>query len=229
MTIRLVVADDQELVRAGLCALLDSADDLEVVGEARNGAEAVELARSRRADLVLMDIRMPIMDGLEATRRIASDERLAGVRILILTTFEVDEYVAQALRAGASGFLVKDVKPQGLLDAVRTVVAGDALLSPGATRALITRFLSQPEAVADSAGRLDVVSGREREVLGHIASGLSNEEIAEQLVLSPLTVKTHVSRILAKTGARDRAQLVALAYETGLIRPGQTATGSNND
>jgi DNA-binding NarL/FixJ family response regulator len=221
MTIRLVVADDQELVRAGLCALLDSADDLEVVGEAGTGAEAVARARTRRADLVLMDIRMPEMDGLEATRRIAADEALAGVRILILTTFEIDEYVAQALRAGASGFLVKDSKPQVLLDAVRTIAAGEALLSPKATRALITRYLSQPPAATDDGGRLTVLTDREREILAHLATGLSNDEIADRLVLSPLTVKTHVSRILAKTAARDRAQLVVLAYETGLIRPGR--------
>jgi DNA-binding NarL/FixJ family response regulator len=221
MTIRIVVADDQYLVRAGLCALLDSADDLQVVAEAGNGAEAVTLAREHRAELILMDIRMPVMDGLEATRRIVADDTLTGVRILILTTFEVDDYVAQAIRAGASGFLTKDAKPQVLLDAVHTIAAGDALLSPKATRALITRYLSQPVVATDSDGRLDVLTDREREVLAHIAAGLSNDEIAARLVLSPLTVKTHVSRILAKTTARDRAQLVILAYETGLTRPGE--------
>ncbi len=221
MTVRVVVADDQELVRVGLCALLESDDDFEVVGEARDGAEALALVRERRADVVLMDIRMPVMDGLEATRRVVADETLAGVRVLVLTTFELDEYVAQAVRAGASGFLVKDIKPQVLLDAVRTVAAGEALLSPKATRALITRYLSQPPAVTDAYGRLAVLTQREREVLCHIASGLSNDEIAERLVLSPLTVKTHVNRILAKTASRDRAQLVILAYETGLIRPGE--------
>jgi DNA-binding NarL/FixJ family response regulator len=218
--ISVVVADDQELLRAGFRALLDSAGDLHVVGEAGTGAHAVEQARRHRPDLVLMDVRMPVMDGLEATRRIVADEDLAGVRVLILTTFEIDEYVAAALRAGASGFLVKDSKPAVLLDAVRTVAAGEALLSPGATRSLITRFLSQPGSVADTAGRLDPLTDRERDVLRQVAMGLSNDEVAERLVLSRLTVKTHVSRILAKTGARDRAQLVVLAYETGLIRVG---------
>jgi DNA-binding NarL/FixJ family response regulator len=220
MTIRIVVADDQDLVRAGLRALLDSAEDLQVVGEASNGAEAIALARERRADLILMDIRMPAMDGLEATRRIAADDTLAGVRILILTTFDIDDYVAQAIRAGASGFLTKDAKPQVLLDAVHTLAAGDALLSPKATRALITQYLSQPTPTTDTDGRLGVLTDREREVLTHIAAGLSNDEIAEHLVLSPLTVKTHINRILTKTTARDRAQLVILAYETGLTRPG---------
>jgi DNA-binding NarL/FixJ family response regulator len=218
--ISVVVADDQELLRAGFRALLDSADDLHVVGEAGTGTQAVEQARLHRPDLVLMDVRMPVMDGLEATRQIVADESLVGVRVLILTTFEIDEYVAAALRAGASGFLVKDSKPAVLLDAVRTVAAGEALLSPGATRSLITRFLSQPTAVADTAGRLDALTDRERDVLRQVAVGLSNDEVAERLVLSRLTVKTHVSRILAKTGARDRAQLVVLAYETGLIRVG---------
>jgi DNA-binding NarL/FixJ family response regulator len=218
--ISVVVADDQELLRAGFRALLDSSDDLRVVGEAATGAEAVAQALAHRPDLVLMDIRMPVMDGLEATRRIVADERLAAVRVLILTTFEVDEYVAAALRAGASGFLVKDSKPGALLDAVRTVAAGEALLSPGATRTLITRFLSQPADVLDATGRLEPLTEREREVLRQVAMGLSNDEVADRLVLSRLTVKTHVSRILAKTGTRDRAQLVVLAYETGLVRAG---------
>jgi DNA-binding NarL/FixJ family response regulator len=218
--VSVVVADDQELLRAGFRALLDSADDLRVVGEAGTGAEAVDRARQHKPDLVLMDIRMPVMDGLEATRRIAADPDLAGVRVLILTTFEIDEYVAAALRAGASGFLVKDSKPAVLLDAVRTVAAGEALLSPGATRSLIARFLSQPTALGDTEGRLAALTDRERDVLRLVAMGLSNDEVAERLVLSRLTVKTHVSRILAKTGVRDRAQLVVLAYETGLIVPG---------
>jgi DNA-binding NarL/FixJ family response regulator len=222
MTIRVLVVDDQELVRAGLRALIDSADGLCVVGEAGDGAQAVDLARQRCADVVLMDIRMPLMDGLEATRRIAGDDTLDGVRILILTTFEIDEYVARALRAGASGFLAKDTKPQALLDAIRTVAAGEALLSPKATRALVTRYLALPEPGGDPGNRLAVLTGREREVLVLVAAGLSNEDIAGQLTLSRLTVKTHVSRILTKTGTRDRAQLVVLAYETGLVQPNTT-------
>ncbi|MQA06321.1 MAG: response regulator [Streptosporangiales bacterium] len=220
MTIRVLLVDDQELVRAGFRVLVDSADDLEVVGEASNGAEAVELARSRRADIVLMDIRMPVLDGLEATRKIAADDTLAGVRVLVLTTFEIDDYVVPALRAGASGFLVKNAKPAVLLDAIRTVAAGEALLSPGATKAVISKFLELPATDAHAAERLSVLTEREREVLQQVGHGKSNDEIAEDLVLSPLTVKTHLSRILTKTGARDRAQLVVLAYETGLVRPG---------
>ena len=224
MTVRVLLVDDQELVRAGFRVLVDSADDLEVVGEASNGAEALELTRTRRADLVLMDIRMPVMDGLEATRRIAADETLAGVRVLVLTTFEVDEYVVRALRAGASGFLVKNVKPDVLLDAIRTVADGEALLSPGATRAVITRFLDQPDPATASLDRIAPLTDREREVLRQVGLGRSNDEIAEDLVLSPLTVKTHISRILTKTEARDRAQLVVLAYETSLVRPGGPQT-----
>ncbi|MGN9843899.1 response regulator [Nonomuraea sp. H19] len=222
MTIRVVLADDQALIRAGFRALIESADDLEVVGEAGNGQEAVDLVRGTRADVVLMDIRMPGTDGLEATRQITADDSLAGVRVLILTTFEMDENVLRALRAGASGFLNKGVDPGALLDAIRTVAAGEALLSPGATRTLITRFLNEPEPPAERSARpaLEVLTDREREVLGLVAVGLSNDEIAARLYVSPLTAKTHVNRAMTKLGVRDRAQLVIIAYETGLVRPG---------
>jgi DNA-binding NarL/FixJ family response regulator len=217
MTIRVLLADDQVLVRAGLKVLVDSAPDLEVVGEAATGREAVTLAREARADVVLMDIRMPEMDGLAATREIMADDDLAGVRVLVLTTFEVDEYVFQALRAGASGFLGKGAEPGDLLDAIRLVARGEALLSPIATQGLITRFLSQPDRQpAPTPEKLSV-----REIVALVATGASNDDIAEGLAVSPLTVKTHVSRALLKLGARDRAQLVVLAYETGLVRPGE--------
>ncbi|SCF45561.1 response regulator [Micromonospora mirobrigensis] len=217
--IRVLLADDQKLIRAGFRALIDSAADLTVVGEAATGREAVELARSTRADVVLMDIRMPELDGLAATEAITADEGLAGVRVLVLTTFEVDEYVFQALRAGASGFLGKGVGPTELLDAIRTVAAGEALLSPKATRGLIARFLTQPEPDERATPeRLRVLTDREREVLGLVAAGLSNEQIAERLVVSPLTAKTHVNRAMMKLGARDRAQLVVIAYQSGLVR-----------
>jgi DNA-binding NarL/FixJ family response regulator len=222
MTLRVVLADDQKLIRAGFRVLIDSADDLEVVGEATTGTEAVELARSLRPDIVLMDIRMPEMDGVEATRQITRDERLAAVRILILTTFEIDEYVLQALRAGASGFLGKGVDPDGLLDAIRTVAAGEALLSPAATKKLIGRFLALPENTCSAVPpQLDALTEREREVLTLVAGGMSNDEIAERLFVSPLTAKTHVNRAMIKLGARDRAQLVVLAYQSGLVRPGE--------
>jgi DNA-binding NarL/FixJ family response regulator len=216
-----LLADDQALLRGTFRMLIDSTDDLEVVGEAANGREAVELAGALRADVLLMDIRMPELDGLAATRLICADEDLAGVRVLILTTFEIDEYVAEALRAGASGFLGKGMRPEELLAAVRTVAAGDSLLSPTATRSLITRFLAEPRlsAVADSA-RLDGLTPRERDVMGLVAVGLSNDQIAERLFVSPLTVKTHVSRAMTKLGARDRAQLVVIAYQCGLVLPG---------
>ena len=221
MTVRVVLADDQALIRAGFRALIESADDLQVVGEAAHGGEAVELVRTTRADVVLMDVRMPVMDGLEATRTITADESLAGVRVLILTTFELEENVLLALRAGASGFLNKGVEPEALLDGIRTVAAGDALLSPGATRTLITRFLSAPESAAPQARpALDVLTEREREVLTLVAAGLSNDEIASRLYVSPFTAKTHVNRAMTKLGVRDRAQLVIIAYETGLVRPG---------
>jgi DNA-binding NarL/FixJ family response regulator len=222
--IRVLLADDQALIRAGFRVLVDAAEDLQVVGEATDGLQAVGLARSERADVVLMDIRMPGVDGLEATRRISADEDLAGVKIIILTTFESDEYVYQALRAGASGFLVKDTEPADLIQAVRVVARGDALLSPSVTRRLITDIASRPERLLGSdqaSGKiLAGLTDREREVMALVAEGLSNDEIAARLFLSPLTAKTHVSRIMTKLNARDRAQLVVLAYETGLVTPG---------
>ncbi len=222
--IRVLLADDQALIRAGFRVLLQAADDLEVVGEAVDGEEAVDLARRERADVVLMDIRMPGVDGLEATRRIAADDDLAGVKVIILTTFESDEYVYQAIRAGASGFLVKDTEPAELLQAVRVVARGDALLSPSVTRRLITDLAARPGGPAPASGQaLSGLTEREREVMSLVAGGLSNDEIAARLYLSPLTAKTHVSRIMTKLNARDRAQLVVMAYETGLVTPGQQA------
>ena len=218
--IRVLLADDQALIRAGLSVLLASADGIEVVGEACDGAQAVDLARQQRADVVLMDIRMPGTDGLAATRQIAADDDLAGVKVIILTTFESDEYVYQAIRSGASGFLVKDSEPADLIHAIRVVARGDALLSPSVTRKLITDVASRPEIRRFDGEQLSALTDREREVLSLVATGLSNDEIAAQLFLSPLTAKTHVSRILTKLGARDRAQLVVLAYETGLVTPG---------
>jgi DNA-binding NarL/FixJ family response regulator len=212
-----VLADDQELVRSAFAMLVRSAPDMEVVGEAADGAEAVRLARACRADVVVMDIRMPGVDGIAATAEIAGDEDLAGVRVLILTTFESDDVVVAALRAGASGFLVKDTKPANLLAAIRTVAGGEALLSPGATQALIGRVLRQPDPPAPVA--LGSLTDREREVLTLIGRGLNNAELAERLVISPLTAKTYVSRLLTKLDARDRAQLVIAAYESGLVRP----------
>ncbi|GAB2612311.1 response regulator transcription factor [Streptomyces capparidis] len=223
MTIRVLLADDQTLVRAAFAMLVASAADMEVVGEAATGREAVELARSCRADVVVMDIRMPDLDGIEATRHIAADEDLAGVRVLVLTTYDTDEHVLAALRAGASGFLVKDTRPAELLEAIRTVAAGEALLSPGPTARLIARVLRLPDeapAAVSAPGRLEVLSARERQVLALVARGLTNAEVAEALSLSPLTAKTHVSRIMAKLAARDRAQLVIAAYESGLVTPG---------
>ncbi len=219
--IRVLLADDQALIRAGFRLLIDAAGDLEVVGEATDGAQAVQLARSQRADVVLMDIRMPGVDGLEATRRIAADDDLAGVKVVILTTFESDDYVYQALRGGASGFLLKDTEPAELLQAVRVVARGDALLSPSVTRRLITDIVSRPERPAVTGEILARLTEREREVMTLVAAGLSNDEIAAQLFVSPLTAKTHVSRILTKLNARDRAQLVVMAYESGLVTPGE--------
>ena len=220
--IRVAVVDDQALLRAGFGVLLDSAADLEVVGTAANGAEAVELVVRTRPDVVLMDIRMPVMDGLEATRRILADQRCAGVRVLILTTFDLDEYVFAALRAGASGFLLKDTPAADLLAGVRLVAAGEALLSPGITKQLIEAFVRRPaEAVEADSPAMGVLTDRERDVLSLVAKGLSNAEIGSQLYVSPATVKTHVARILTKLGARDRAQLIVLAYESRLVRPGQ--------
>jgi len=224
VTIRVLLADDQTLIRSGFRVLVNSAPGLEVVAEAANGLQALELARSERADVILMDIRMPRLDGLEATRRITADESLAGVKVLILTTFEVDEYVFEAIRAGASGFLGKSVEPAELINAIEVVARGDALLSPKAVRGLMNRFLSQPE-LDQAAGTPELASltEREREVLGLVALGLSNDEIAERLVLSPLTAKTHVNRAMVKLDARDRAQLVVIAYQTGLVRAGTAA------
>jgi DNA-binding NarL/FixJ family response regulator len=217
--IRVLLADDQALLRAGLKALLDAEDDIEVVGEAAGGREAVDLAEATRPDVVLMDIRMPGMDGLEATRRIAADPSLEATRVIILTTFDLDEYVFEAVRIGASGFLVKDTEPADMLAGVRAVAAGDALLSPGVTRRLIAEFATRSrQPVASSL--LDPLTDREREVVGLVGEGLSNEEIAARLVLSPATAKTHVSRAMVKLHARDRAQLVVMAYESGLVRPG---------
>ncbi|MFE3635750.1 response regulator transcription factor [Streptomyces cellostaticus] len=222
MTIRVLLADDQALLRSAFRVLVDSEPDMEVVGEASDGAEAVRLAKERSADVVLMDIRMPGTDGLAATRLIGADPALAQVRVVILTTFEVDDYVVQSLRAGASGFLGKGSEPEDLLNAIRVAAGGEALLSPAATKGLIARFLAQGDDDGRDparAARLGALTGREREVLVQVAGGHSNDEIAERLQVSPLTVKTHVNRAMAKLGARDRAQLVVIAYESGLVRP----------
>jgi DNA-binding NarL/FixJ family response regulator len=217
--IEVVLADDQALVRAGFRSLLDAEDDIAVVGEARDGVEAVALTRSTKPDVVLMDIRMPELDGLGATREIVDDPRLSGVKIVILTTFELDEYVFEALRCGASGFLVKDTEPVELLAAVRGVASGEALLSPSVTRRVIEEYASRAKEPPASP-ELGELTEREREVMALVAEGLSNEGIAARLVVSPATAKTHVSRAMVKLAARDRAQLVVLAYESGLVRPG---------
>jgi DNA-binding NarL/FixJ family response regulator len=222
VTIRVLLADDQALVRAGFRALLDAQPDIEVVDEAADGEAAVAAARSLLPDVVLMDIRMPGVDGLEATQRIAADERLAAVHIVILTTFDLDEYVFEALRVGASGFLVKDTEPVELIQAVRVAARGDGLLSPSVTRRLIAEFAAKT-APTTRLTDLDALTDREREVMTLVAAGLSNDEIAQRLVVSPATAKTHVSRAMGKVRARDRAQLVVLAYETGLVRPGWLA------
>jgi DNA-binding NarL/FixJ family response regulator len=219
--IRVVLADDQALVRAGFRALLDAEDDITVVGEGANGEEALQLAHTHVPDVLLMDIRMPGVDGLEATRHIAADERLAAVHVVILTTFELDEYVFEALRHGASGFLVKDTEPVELLAAVRAVARGDALLSPSVTRRLIGEFATRSKTPPPS-NALDQLTDREREVVALIGEGLTNDQIAQRLFVSPSTAKTHANRAMAKIGARDRAQVVVAAYESGLVRPGWT-------
>ena len=219
--IRVAIADDQQLIRGGFRSLLESEDDIEVVGEAGTGVEAVALVGAQRPDVVLMDIRMPDGDGLWATEQIAADDGLAGTHIVIVTTFELDEYVGQAIRAGASGFLVKDTEPVELIRAVRVVAGGDALLSPGVTKRLLERIAGDLRE-APNTTQLNVLTDREREVLGLVGLGLTNDEIGRELFLSPLTAKTHVSRIMSKLSARDRVQLVVVAYETGLVTPGRT-------
>jgi DNA-binding NarL/FixJ family response regulator len=221
--IRVLLADDQALVRAGFRALLDAEPDISVVAEAADGLEAVRRAIETTPDVVLMDIRMPGVDGLEATRRITAEPALAGTRIVILTTFELDEYLFEAIRVGAAGFLVKDTEPVDLLRGVRAVAAGDALLSPGVTRRLIAAFADHDRRPAPPPPAVDQLTEREREVVTLVGEGLSNDQIAARLVVSPATAKTHVSRAMVKLGARDRAQLVVYAYEAGLVRPGWTA------
>ena len=216
--IRVLLVDDQALMRAGFRALLEAEDDLEVVGEAADGERGVALAAEQLPDVALVDVQMPVMDGIEATRRIVADPRLAGVRVVILTNYGLDEHVFDALRAGATGFLLKDTEPGDLLQAVRVAARGDALLSPSITRRLISEYVSRPPA-GRTGGGLDGLTRREREVLALVARGLSNEEIAEHMVISPFTAKTHVSRAMTKLGARDRAQLVVFAYESGLVAP----------
>ena len=218
-TIRVLIADDQELVRRGFGALIAAEDGLEVVGEAGTGSEAIDQAFATRPDVILMDIRMPELDGIAATRRITTDERLTDTKVLVLTTFDLDQYVYDALRAGASGFLLKDTAPQQLLDAIRIVADGDALIAPSITRRLIAEFTARPDP-ANNMAILAELTDREREVLVEVGRGHNNAEIAETLFISPLTAKTHVSRIMTKLGARDRTQLVVIAYETGLTTPG---------
>jgi DNA-binding NarL/FixJ family response regulator len=219
--IRVLLADDQALLRGAFKVLLASEPDMEVVGEAADGREAIEQVRALRPDVVLMDIRMPHLDGLGATRAIASDADLAATRVLVLTTFEADEYVFEAIRAGASGFLLKECEPAELLQAVRVIARGEALLAPSVTRTLIAAFAAQPKRTPVQPQALSELTDREREVMAQVATGRSNDEIAEALVITPATAKTHVSRAMAKLGARDRAQLVVLAYETGLVTPGR--------
>ena len=224
--LRVIVADDHALVRHGFQSILASEDDIDVIGEASDGREALSIATTEQPDVVLMDIRMPVMDGIEATRLITSDSQLTQTRVIVLTTFDLDEYVFGAIRAGASGFLLKGVEPMQLIGAVRTVAAGEALLDPGATRRLIEAYVSgPPDRPPKAAGLPDDLTSREIELLALIAGGSTNAEIAEDLVISPLTVKSHVSRILTKMGARDRTQLVVMAYESGLVVPGSARDG----
>ena len=221
MSIRVVLADDQALVRVGLRALLEAEGDIEIVGEAADGREAVAAVRRARPDVVVMDIRMPVLDGLEATRQIAADRSLAGVRVLVLTTFEMDEYIFEALRAGAGGFMLKDAEPAELLHAVRVVAAGESLLSPSVTRRVVETFATTAAPAAPHRSLLAGLTEREREVVALVGTGLPNDEIAARLFISPATARTHVSRAMAKLEARDRAQLVVFAYETGLVSPGR--------
>jgi DNA-binding NarL/FixJ family response regulator len=216
--IRVVLVDDQPLIRTGIRALLEAEDDIAVVAEGANGREAVALAEAHRPDIVLMDVQMPEMDGIEATRLIVADERMADVHVVVLTNYGLDEYVFNALRAGAAGFLVKDTEPADLLQALRVTMRGDALLSPSVTRRLISEFVARPADVLPSA-EVDLLTNREREVVALVAHGLNNDEIADRMVLSPMTAKTHVSRAMTKLGARDRAQLVVFAYQAGLVAP----------
>jgi DNA-binding NarL/FixJ family response regulator len=220
--IRVLLADDQALIRSGIRALLDAEDDIEVVAEAADGREAVALAAQHRPDIALVDIQMPAVDGIEATRQIVTDERLADVRVVILTNFGLDEYIFRALRAGASGFLLKDTQPAELLQALRIVMRGDSLLSPAVTRRLISEFVARPPDAVAAVG-MQTLTNREREVVALVAHGLSNDEIAAAMVLSPTTAKTHVSRAMVKLGARDRAQLVVFAYQAGLVSPREAA------
>ena len=221
VSIRVVLADDQALVRMGLKALADSERDITVVGEAADGEEALAVVRETVPDVVVMDIRMPKLDGIEATRSIASDTRLSGVRVLVLTTFEIDDYVFEALRAGAGGFMLKDAEPAEILRAIRLIAAGDALLSPSVTRRVVEAFATRPGPAVPKTALLGELTDREREVAALVGSGLSNDEIAERLFISPATARTHVSRVMGKIAARDRAQVVVFAYETGLVSPGR--------
>jgi DNA-binding NarL/FixJ family response regulator len=222
--IRILLADDQALIRSGIRALLEAEDDLQVVAEACDGQQAVALARQHRPDIALVDIQMPVLDGIEATRQIVADDRLAGVRVVMLTNFGLDEYIFRALRAGASGFLLKDTQPAELLQALRVAMRGDALLSPAVTRRLISEFVARPPDAVAAAG-MERLTNREREVAALAAHGLSNDEIAAAMVVSPTTAKTHVSRAMIKLGARDRAQLVVFAYQSGLVSPRDSAPG----
>ena len=221
MSVRVVLADDQPLVRVGLKALIDAEPGIDLVGEAADGEEVLRVVRDTMPDVVVMDIRMPRLDGIEATRAVASDAALQNVRVLVLTTFEIDEYVFDALRAGASGFLLKDVEPRELLRAIRLVAAGESLLAPRVTRRVVEAFAAKGAPAAPRTAMLGDLTEREREVLALVGGGLSNDEIAERLTISPATARTHVSRVMSKVEARDRAQLVVLAYESGLVAPGR--------